>query len=168
MSVDVASLQLSTVPPSLRLYPDDVLPLSSMLANWARRTHHALSELLESMANSRDDEYARRTRLFHWLTARQRQLGQLYAIVNWSVHNDQQLQRMRHVTQLLDTRQQLFHRTNDTLHILARRVEDTLSVATHTRIHTRTNGQGAWVRATLALHCTDLTHCRCGLRALLS
>lgn len=143
MSVDVGSLHLSSVPPSMRLYPDDVLPLSSLLSNWARRTHHALSELLESMASGsgssagigRDDEHARRTRLFHWLTARQRQLGQLYAIVHWSVHNDQPLQRMRHVTQLLDTRQQLFHRTNDTLHILARRVEDTLSVAMHAHAH---------------------------------
>jgi hypothetical protein len=137
----MSSASTSVFAPSAnaRLWPEDARPLAHLLSNWARRTRDQLMELLETSAPPANaatatsaavaqEEYARREKLFHWLTLRQRQLGQLYALLHWTMQNHGALQRVQEITQLLQRRQQMMWTTTDMLSIIHKRAEDSLSV----------------------------------------
>ncbi len=135
MSLDDNGIaMLQPLPPSARLNPDDALPLASLLANWSRRTRESLVDLLETSGQTAQthaaDEFARREKLFRWIMAKQRQLGQLFTLAQWTVENAFPLQKVREIGAVLHRRQQLMWTTTDMLHLIQTRSENALSAHT--------------------------------------
>ena len=136
MSLEVPSL--TPLPAHVRLNPDDALRLQSLLSNWSRRTRDSLLELLESSGQQAQqqqqynaaDEFSRRQKLFRWIMQRQRQLGQLLTLAQWTTENATPLTRVREIGTILHRRQQLMWTTTDMLHLIQTRAENALS-ATH-------------------------------------
>src|SRR4051794_24826650 len=121
---------MSVVPlPAARLGSQDALPLSNLLCNWARKTQDHMFELLENLQSRSKagmDEAARRASLFTFFTTKQRQLGQIYALLRWFNENQSYLDRLQQIQNVLDKRLAMFDHTCETMHILNRRVEDRL------------------------------------------
>lgn len=116
---------VSLAPPSFGSH--EPLPLSSLLCNFSRRSQDELFELLEGLESRQGlDEATRRRKLFAYLTNKQRQFGEVFALVRWLGENHVYLDRLRDLTAVLDRRAGLLEHTCESMQILQRRVEDRL------------------------------------------
>jgi hypothetical protein len=130
----IRALTAMSVPPPLR--PEECLPLQFLLSNWARRTRDGLAEMLDSGSGSGShpmhshalatEELARRQKLFLWMTSKQRQLGQMFALAHFTLQNDAQLQRIKELQTKLQQRENTSYHVTASLQAFHRRIEELL------------------------------------------